>query len=159
MLETWRRGVPSNSPASEHPTHVLLAATVFGRVYGEIFVHRALWLIDLVCVLVFVGIGRSVHSHGLSLAGMASTTWPFAMGLAVGWMVVGFRRASGTTVISGVLVSIVTVAVGMALRVVAGQGTAFAFVLVALGFLGGTMIGWRLLGIGLSRIHWSGRTS
>ena len=137
MLETWRREIPSNSPASEHPTHVLLAATVFGRVYGEIFVQRALWLIDLVCVLVFVGIGRSVHSHGLSFAGMASTAWPFVTGLAVGWIVVTFRRAAEQASPVAFVVSVATVAVGMALRVIAGQGTAFAFVLVAFGFLGG----------------------
>jgi Protein of unknown function (DUF3054) len=37
------------------------------------------------------------------------------------------------------------VAVGMVLRVVSGQGTAFAFVVVALCFLGAGMVGWRLL--------------
>jgi hypothetical protein len=37
------------------------------------------------------------------------------------------------------------VVVGMTLRVVAGQGSAFAFILVALGFLGAMMIGWRVL--------------
>ena len=38
-----------------------------------------------------------------------------------------------------------TVVVGMSLRVIAGQGTAVAFVGVALGFLGAIMLGWRLL--------------
>ena len=37
------------------------------------------------------------------------------------------------------------VALGMALRVVSGQGTAFAFILVALAFLGLLLLGWRLL--------------
>ena len=36
------------------------------------------------------------------------------------------------------------VALGMVFRVVSGQGTAFAFVLVALAFLGLFMLGWRL---------------
>jgi hypothetical protein len=35
------------------------------------------------------------------------------------------------------------VAIGMLLRVVSGQGTAFAFVLVALAFLGLFQLGWR----------------
>src|ERR1035437_8030659 len=34
-------------------------------------------VIDLAAVLLFVGIGRSVHDHGLSIAGMVSTAWPF----------------------------------------------------------------------------------
>ena len=121
--------------------------------------HRALWLIDLACVLLFVGIGRSVHTHGLSLAGMATTAWPFVIGLAIGWVVVGILHATGAAVTTGIVVWIVTVAVGMTLRVVAGQGTAFAFVLVALAFLGVTMVGWRLLPVGIRRLHRRDRIS
>ena len=49
--------------------------------------------LDLLAVLVFVLIGRSVHSHGLSLGGIASTAWPFLCGLAVGWCAVDLLRA------------------------------------------------------------------
>jgi FtsH-binding integral membrane protein len=38
-----------------------------------------------------------------------------------------------------------TVVLGMVLRVVAGQGTAVAFVVVALVFLGLFLLGWRVL--------------
>ncbi|WP_375539031.1 DUF3054 family protein [Actinomadura sp. J1-007] len=34
----------------------------------------------------------------------------------------------------------------MGLRIVSGQGTAFAFVLVSLAFLGVTLLGWRVVG-------------
>jgi hypothetical protein len=40
---------------------------------------------------------------------------------------------------------IATVGIGMVLRVISGQGTAVAFVFVALGFLGAAMLGWRSL--------------
>jgi hypothetical protein len=40
----------------------------------------------------------------------------------------------------------------MVLRVVSGQGTAVAFVVVAFGFLGLTMLGWRLFIVGFRRI-------
>ncbi len=113
--------------------------------------RRTLWLIDLVCVLAFVGIGRSVHARGLSIAGMASTSWPFVAGLAAGWTAVRIRRASGAGIASGVVVAVLTCAVGMTLRVIAGQGTAVAFILVALGFLGATMVGWRLAGVAVAR--------
>ena len=36
-----------------------------------------------------------------------------------------------------------TVAAGMALRVLAGQGTTASFVAVSTGFLGAVMLGWR----------------
>ena len=52
---------------------------------------------------------------------------------------------------SGLVVWISTVALGMAFRVVAGQGTAVAFVFVALGFLGLTMLGWRVVVLGIRR--------
>jgi hypothetical protein len=100
-------------------------------------------VVDVVVVLLFVAIGRHTHDHGVSLAGMASTSWPFLAGLAVGWVVVVLPGGDGTAVGSGAVVCLSTVAVGMALRVVAGQGTAVAFVLVALGFLGALLLGWR----------------
>src|SRR5665213_1838810 len=51
------------------------------------------WIvIDIVVVLVFVGIGRANHHHGDSFSGMVSTTWPFAVGLAIGWFIVLVHR-------------------------------------------------------------------
>lgn len=107
--------------------------------------RRAAVTLDLVAVLVFVGIGRAVHAHGLSIDGMASTAWPFVSGLAVGWVVLTLTHRAPASLGSGALVCGATVAVGMALRVVAGQGTAAAFVVVALCFLGAFICGWRLL--------------
>ena len=45
----------------------------------------------------------------------------------------------------GVVIVLVTVALGMALRVVSGQGTAVAFIIVALSFLTLFLVGWRLV--------------
>jgi len=101
--------------------------------------------LDAIAVLVFVGIGRHTHDHGVAPAGVASTAWPFLVGLAVGWAVLLSLHRDATTIRSGAAVCVVTVAVGMLLRVVAGQGTAFAFVLVALSFLGALMVGWRAI--------------
>ena len=43
-------------------------------------------ILDCCCVLVFVIIGRASHVQGESLAGIASTAWPFLVGLAGGWL-------------------------------------------------------------------------
>src|SRR5437870_13227213 len=43
-------------------------------------------VLDCCCVLVFVVIGRASHTKGESLAGVASTAWPFLAGLAGGWL-------------------------------------------------------------------------
>lgn len=106
---------------------------------------------DLVVVVVFVAIGRSNHHHGEAVAGLVSTSWPFAAGLAVGWGTVLFTGRNGRSLRGGAIPWLATVAIGMVLRVVSGQGTAFAFVLVALGFLGVAMLGWRLLAIAVRR--------
>jgi len=107
--------------------------------------RRIAVIVDFAFVLLFIVIGRSTHHHGLSLGGVVSTTWPFAVGLAVGWLVLVVTRRSGVSLSSGAAVVAVTVAVGMILRVIAGQGTAAAFILVALAFLGLMLLGWRIL--------------
>jgi hypothetical protein len=106
--------------------------------------------LDLAAVAVFVTIGRAVHTDGL-------TGWPFVSGLAAGWVALSARHLPGTSVADGVLVLVSTVVIGMTLRVVSAQGIAFAFVLVALGFLGAAMIGWRVLFAFFRRPRFTGR--
>jgi FtsH-binding integral membrane protein len=96
-------------------------------------------------VLVFVVIGRASHHDGESVPGVAGTAWPFLAGLGVGWLVARVWRRPAALVPSGIAAWLGTVAVGMVLRVVAGQGTAVAFIIVALCFLGLFLLGWRLL--------------
>ena len=112
---------------------------------------RSAWLamvLDVVCVLVFVIIGRA--SHGEGLIGVASTAWPFLAGLAFGWLAGRIRRQPFRLWPAGVGAWLGAVALGMLFRVMAGQGTAPAFIGVALAFLGLFLLGWRLLG----RLGW-----
>jgi hypothetical protein len=109
--------------------------------------------LDIFAVLVFVGIGRSVHTHGLSFGGMASTAWPFMTGLAIGWCVSALMHRPLVSIAGGIVVLLATVTIGMTLRVLAAQGTAFAFVLVALGFLGFVMCGWRCIFMSFKRLR------
>ncbi|MGO8872617.1 MAG: DUF3054 domain-containing protein [Acidimicrobiales bacterium] len=96
-------------------------------------------------VLIFVAIGRSVHTDGVTVGGMADTSWPFLVGTALGWVVARAWRRPGAPVPTGACVWLSTVAVGMALRVESGQGTAVPFVGVALAFLGLEFLGWRVV--------------
>ena len=113
--------------------------------------------LDGVIVIVFVAIGRGAHRHGVTTSGMASTLWPFAIGLAAGWLGAIKLHLRPRAQAAAVVIVSVTVAIGMALRVISGQGTAFAFILVALGFLGALMIGWRLLYQMAERRYLNGR--
>lgn len=100
-------------------------------------------VLDLCCVLAFVLIGRASHSEGETLAGAAKTAWPFLAGLLIGWLVTRGWRRPAALLATGAGVWLATVAAGMALRAVSGQGIAATFVLVALVFLGLAMFGWR----------------
>jgi hypothetical protein len=123
---------------------------------------RSAWLavaLDVGCVLLFVIIGLASHTKGESLAGVASTAWPFLAGLAGGWLATaGLAGLAGRRAWrqpfrlwpAGVGAWLGAVVLGMAFRVVSGQGTAPAFVGVALAFLGLFLLGWRLLG----RLSW-----
>ncbi|HEY7264371.1 MAG TPA: DUF3054 domain-containing protein [Trebonia sp.] len=109
---------------------------------------RTAWvavLADVCCVLVFVIIGRASHTQGETAGGIASTSWPFLAGLAAGWLASRAWRRPLALRPSGVTVWLCAVVFGMVLRVVSGQGTALAFIVVALAFLGLFLLGWRLL--------------
>ena len=106
---------------------------------------KCAFLIDLLALLVFVLIGRDAHKHSFSLGGIASTLWPFASGLLIAWLVIGLRHTDGATKKSGLIIALVTVAAGMVLRVIGGQGTALTFIVVATTFLSLIFVGWRAL--------------
>jgi hypothetical protein len=108
-------------------------------------------ILDCCCVLVFVIIGRASHTRGEGLAGIASTAWPFLGGLAGGWLAARAWRQPFRLWPAGVGAWLGAVALGMVLRVVSGQGTALAFIGVALAFLGLFLLGWRLLAGALRR--------
>jgi hypothetical protein len=106
--------------------------------------HPALALLgDLVVLVLFVLIGRRSHHEDAGLAGFLRVWWPFAVGLAVAWLVTGFWRAPLAWP-RAVGAWLVTVGVGMALRIVV-QDREFkvAFTIVTLLFVGAGMLGWR----------------
>jgi len=100
---------------------------------------------DCCCVLLFVIIGRHTHHDGDSLAGIWQTAWPFLGGLAVGVLVTRAWLRPLSLIPAGLGAWLGAALAGMAIRVAAGQGTAAAFILVALAFLGLFLLGWRVV--------------
>lgn len=100
-------------------------------------------LADVIAVVVFVMLGRRSHDEASSLSGIAGVAGPFLVGLAAGW---GVARAWRTPLAlrTGVIVWVVTVALGMVLRHWAwDRGTAASFIVVATLVLGTFLVGWR----------------
>jgi hypothetical protein len=101
-------------------------------------------VLDVCGVLAFVAIGRQAHHHGDTLAGIWHTAWPFLAGLGIGIAVVrGWRRPLALAP-AGLGSWLGAAGAGMALRVLAGQGTAAAFIGVTLAFLALFLLGWRV---------------
>lgn len=100
-------------------------------------------VLDVVFVVLFTVIGRVSHGEGLAFGGVAQTAWPFLAGAVLGWLVTAAWRRPLALVRSGIPIWVLTVAVGMLLRVVSAQGIAFSFVVVATLFLGLFLLGWR----------------
>jgi hypothetical protein len=100
--------------------------------------------LDCCGVLLFVIIGRHTHHDGDSLAGIWHTAWPFLAGLAIGLIVTRGWRRPLRLVPAGLGAWLGAALAGMAIRVLAGQGTAAAFIAVTLAFLALFLLGWRV---------------
>jgi hypothetical protein len=104
------------------------------------------FMIDVACVLVFVLIGRRNHGEGSAASGVLRTAAPFLMALVLGWVAARRQIALCETWRFGIPLWIGTVALGLVFRrVLFGDGTAAAFVIVAAVFLGLILIGWRAI--------------
>jgi hypothetical protein len=101
--------------------------------------------LDACCVLVFVIIGRHAHDHGDGVAGVWHTAWPFLAGLGVGLAVVRYWQRPLEIGRAGVGAWLGAAGAGMAIRVLAGQGTAAAFIAIASAFLALFLLGWRFV--------------
>jgi peptidoglycan/LPS O-acetylase OafA/YrhL len=98
--------------------------------------------LDVLAVLLFSAVGRRTHAEGVSLAGIAGTAWPFLAGTVAGWGVArAWRRPASSA--TGLTVWVAAVALGMLLRRLTGEGTAWPFVVVATVVLAALFLGWR----------------
>ena len=111
-------------------------------------------LLDSALVLAFAAIGRATHDGdvlGRGGLGLLQTAWPFLVALLAGWAISLAWRRPAAPIRTGLPVWAVTVVVGMALRALAGQGVAIAFVIVATCTLLVLLVGWRAVAAGVHR--------
>jgi hypothetical protein len=115
--------------------------------------QRLAWLgVDVVGVLVFCAVGRRSHAEGITIAGVATTAWPFLTGTVVGWLVArGWQRPTAV-VPTGLVVWLCTVVIGMLLRKASSASVAGSFVVVASLVTAVLLLGWRAaVGLALRR--------
>jgi hypothetical protein len=102
-------------------------------------------LADVLLIVIFVSIGLHAHGHHETVSNLASVSGPFLLGAVVGWGVLRTWRNPFDPLRAGALVAVIAVAIGQIVRVIVGQGTAVAFILVSLVVLIAFLAGWRIL--------------
>lgn len=130
------------------------------------------WLaavIDVVLIVLFALIGRSSHGESDSALALWITAYPFLAGWAIAYVTSGGWSRPMRFWPTGVVVWILTVFVGLAIRVATGQGDVdgnplpISFVIVATIVLGVFLLGWRgiarLVFRAVGRRHGSATTS
>lgn len=110
------------------------------------------WLaavIDVVLIVVFALIGRLSHGEGLTPVTLWITAYPFLAGWAIAYVTSGAWARPLAAWPTGVVCWVLTVFVGLAIRVTSGQGVEggnplpLSFVVVATVVLGVFLLGWR----------------
>jgi hypothetical protein len=118
------------------------------------------WLaavIDVVLIVVFALIGRSSHGEANTALALWTTAYPFLAGWAIGYVTSGAWARPLRFWPTGVVVWVLTVFVGLAIRVATGQGDVdgnplpISFVIVATIVLGVFLLGWRAIVRGVLR--------
>ncbi len=108
-------------------------------------------LIALARLAALCAIGRRTHTEGLTVGGIAETSWPFLTGTALGWLLSrGWQRPVAFAP-TGLAVWACTVLVAMLLRRATSQGTAVSFIVVASVTTAVLLIGWRVAAQIISR--------
>jgi len=120
------------------------------------------WLaavIDVMLIVVFALIGRSSHGEANAPLALWTTAYPFLAGWAIAYVTSGAWARPLRFWPTGVVAWILTVFVGMAIRVATGQGVVdgnplpISFLIVATIVLGVFLLGWRAVARGVIRLR------
>ncbi|WP_312179093.1 DUF3054 domain-containing protein [Arthrobacter sp.] len=90
---------------------------------------------DVVLIITFAALGRDTHAHGLDPAGVLLTASPFIAACLGGWLALRAWRRPAALWPTGIFLWLITAGAGLAIRFLAGGGTALSFQLVTFGVL------------------------
>ena len=106
--------------------------------------------LDIFSVLLFVAVGRRNHDESAGISGVVEVALPFLIARISGWLITRAWR-SPQALSTGVLIWLVTVVLGLALRnFLFDRGTATPFIIVATLVLGALIAARRLLSHSIS---------
>lgn len=115
--------------------------------------------IDVLVVIVFATMGRL--SHDLDLfrdGGVLATAWPFLVSLLVALAITRVWKAPLQLWPHAIVLWLITVGGGLALRVASGETAELPFIIVAVLVLALGLIGWRIVARVIIRLRDTRRT-
>ncbi len=101
-------------------------------------------LADLVCILVFVALGRESHDSTGQAAWFLTVWWPLAVGMVVGGLVSGVYVHRSRWPVRVVAMTAIAVLVGAPLRTLTDREMFNAFTIVAFCMLTLLTLAWRV---------------
>lgn len=104
-------------------------------------------------MVAFAVAGRASHAEQLDPLGVLGTAAPFLAAWLVGAVLTRAWRHPERLWPTGVVIWLVTVAAGLAIRVAAGDTAALPFVIVATLTLAALLLGWRLVALVVQRVR------
>ncbi|MEP6626086.1 MAG: DUF3054 domain-containing protein [Acidimicrobiia bacterium] len=110
-------------------------------------------LADLVCIVVFVALGKENHGVHRGVGWFFNVWWPLAGGLVVGALITRLYTATDRWPLRLVVTIAITVLVGGPLRTVTGRVMYSVFTLVAFGMLNLLTFGWRLMRVAVRQMR------
>ncbi len=113
------------------------------------------WVADLVCIVVFVALGKENHGVHRGIGWFFNVWWPLAIGLIVGALITRLYTATDRWPLRLVVTVAIMVLVGGPLRTTTGRVMYSVFTLVAFGMLNLLTFGWRLLRIAFRQMRGS----
>ena len=100
---------------------------------------------DVLCIVIFVAIGRENHDEGEAVSGIFRVAAPFVIAAVVGWLASQAWKKP-LDLQTGAIIWLTTIILGMILRHFDfDDGTATAFIIVATVFLCAFLNGWRAI--------------
>jgi hypothetical protein len=102
-------------------------------------------VLDLVLITALSVLARAMYGFDIGYVVTVYTAWPFLAGALLGWLVARAWRRPLELASTGIPIWLLTVAVGVALRLATGEPARIPFVIVATLLLGVALLGWRAI--------------
>ncbi len=112
--------------------------------------------LDLVCIVVFVALGKENHGVHRGVGWFVNVWWPLAVGLVVGALITRLYVTRDRWPLRLLAAIAITVVVGGPLRTLTGRSMYTVFTLVAFAMLTLLTFTWRLLRVAYHQVRAAG---